>query len=203
MPLEPVDHLDDLVVTNPTDTDPVSEGDNHMRNIKVALAAGVTGNADETRLLANEVATLLAKIGAVDIIGSALTMFAADLTMLMRMLNNGGSDVGVVITMAAGGFVQIAETDGGGVQGNTWVGLTRSGGVQLSFDGDQKFVTSLAGIQVTGQARVNEVVPLQADDLTRKDYVDTLVAAVQADLDNVKNGFAFTGPISAPTVTEV
>ncbi len=203
MPLEPVDHLYDLVVTNPTDTDPVSEGDNHMRNIKVALAAGVTGNADETRLLANEVATLLAKIGAVDIIGSALTMFAADLTMLMRMLNNGGSDVGVVITMAAGGFVQIAETDGGGVQGNTWVGLTRSGGVQLSFDGDQKFVTSLAGIQVTGQARVNEVVPLQADDLTRKDYVDTLVAAVQADLDNVKNGFAFTGPISAPTVTEV
>ena len=73
----------------------------------------------------------------------------------------------------------------------------------MSFDGDQKFVTSLAGIQVSGQARVTEAVPTQADDLTRKDYVDTLVAAVQADLDNVKNGFAFTGPISAPTVTEV
>lgn len=37
MPLESVTHISDLVVTNPTSTDPKSEGDNHLRNIKTAL----------------------------------------------------------------------------------------------------------------------------------------------------------------------
>lgn len=37
MPLESVIHISDLVVTNPTSTDPKSEGDNHLRNIKTAL----------------------------------------------------------------------------------------------------------------------------------------------------------------------
>lgn len=37
MPLESVTHISDLVATNPTSTDPKSEGDNHLRNIKTAL----------------------------------------------------------------------------------------------------------------------------------------------------------------------
>lgn len=37
MALETVTHISDLVVTNPTSTDPKSEGDNHLRNIKTAL----------------------------------------------------------------------------------------------------------------------------------------------------------------------
>lgn len=37
MPLESVTHISDLVVTNPTSTDPKSEGDNHLRAIKTAL----------------------------------------------------------------------------------------------------------------------------------------------------------------------
>lgn len=37
MALESVTHISDLVVTNPTSTDPKSEGDNHLRNIKTAL----------------------------------------------------------------------------------------------------------------------------------------------------------------------
>ena len=37
MALESVTHLDDLVATNPTATDPVSEGDDHVRNIKTVL----------------------------------------------------------------------------------------------------------------------------------------------------------------------
>jgi len=54
------------------------------------------------------------------------------------------------------------------------------------------------------------LVLLAAGDLTCKDYVDAevvtlnaAIAAVQADLNNVKNGFAFTGPITAPLITEV
>lgn len=203
MGLELFGNIDDLNPLFPLGTDPKSEGDDHIRGVKESLQGNVSGDDAETRLLAAGVPALVAKAGATDIIGSALSMFAADLTMLMRMLNNGASDVGVVITMAAGGFIQIAETDGGGVQGNTWIGMTRAGGVQLSFAGDQRFVTSVAGVQVTGQARVDELLPVQADDLTRKDYVDAAIAVVQADLDNVKNGFAFTGPISAPGVTEV
>lgn len=37
MALETVTHISDLVATNPTSTDPKSEGDNHLRNIKTAL----------------------------------------------------------------------------------------------------------------------------------------------------------------------
>ena len=37
MALESVTHLDDLVAINPTATDPVSEGDDHVRNIKTVL----------------------------------------------------------------------------------------------------------------------------------------------------------------------
>ena len=37
MPLESVIHLDDLEVANPLGTDPRSEGDDHIRNIKKAL----------------------------------------------------------------------------------------------------------------------------------------------------------------------
>jgi hypothetical protein len=34
MALESVTHLDDLEVANPLGTDPRSEGDNHIRNVK-------------------------------------------------------------------------------------------------------------------------------------------------------------------------
>ena len=37
MPLESVTHISDLVATNPTSSDPKSQGDDHIRNIKVAL----------------------------------------------------------------------------------------------------------------------------------------------------------------------
>jgi hypothetical protein len=46
MPLETVTYIGDLVVTNPPGTDPKSQGDDHLRNIKTALAncfAGFTG----------------------------------------------------------------------------------------------------------------------------------------------------------------
>jgi len=46
MPLETVVHIGDLVVTNPASNDPKSQGDDHLRNIKTALAndfAGYTG----------------------------------------------------------------------------------------------------------------------------------------------------------------
>jgi len=52
MPIEPnFDNIDALEPANPFDTDNVSEGDDHLRGIKNALKANVTGDATETRLL--------------------------------------------------------------------------------------------------------------------------------------------------------
>lgn len=87
------------------------------------------------------------------------------------------------------------------------------------------------GAQVTGQVTVSDPTPLNPEELTRKDYVDagdlvlqgqidtndtdittlqgqvsTLEATVislQAEIDDIKNGFDFTGPITAPDVTAV
>lgn len=63
MALETVTHISDLVATNPTSTDPKSEGDNHLRNIKTALLTdlpGITGpvTATQTELNILDGATL-------------------------------------------------------------------------------------------------------------------------------------------------
>ena len=181
MPLEPVDHLDDLVITNPTDTDPVSEGDNHIRNLKIALAAGVTGNADETRLLVQGIARALAVATGFDI------RTTVDQSLEVRLLNSDTTDVGISLEMeATTGNAAIRETDGAGVPGAAFMTMERGG-----------------GLVSTGQHKVTAAAPAAIDDLTRKDYVDGLIAVLQADIDNIKNGFAFTGAISAPSVTEV
>lgn len=56
MALETVTHISDLVVTNPTSTDPKSEGDNHLRNIKIALKTdlpNITGPITKTHTQLN------------------------------------------------------------------------------------------------------------------------------------------------------
>ena len=79
------------------------------------------------------------------------------------------------------------------------------------------------GAQVVGGVTVTDPAPLNPDELTRMDYVDGLVATLQGLIDqlridvdantaqvgantssiaNIENGFDFTGPISAPTVTQ-
>lgn len=53
----PVTYIDDLVATNPTGTDDVSDGDNHIRNIKTALLnsfPGVTGAVTATHTELNQ-----------------------------------------------------------------------------------------------------------------------------------------------------
>ena len=123
MPLEAVATIDDLVATNPIDDDPVDEGDNHIRNVKVALTKNVSGNATSTQLKA--------------------------------------SDVTVV-------------------------------------NADNK------GLQVTGQVTASDAAPVNPEELTRKDYVDGLIAALQLELDNLINGTTkFTGAQEAPDFTAV
>lgn len=52
MALETVTHISDLVATNPAFGDPISQGDNHLRNIKTALKndlPGITGPVTATQ----------------------------------------------------------------------------------------------------------------------------------------------------------
>ncbi len=216
MALEPVNVLDDLIAANPTDTDPVSEGDNHIRNVKKALAAGVTGDAVNTRLLSGAVVKGQVTPDGFEALGTLLDLKSAvDAALSIRMLNSDTPDLGAALVMAAAtGLLTLRETDGAGVLGNTFASFTRGAGVGLRFGDLEKFVTLDKGVGITGQAVVSDPAPLNPDELARKDYVDgeistlntsllAAIAVVQADLDNVKNGFAFTGAISAPVVTEV
>ena len=146
MPLEPVTHLDDLVVTNPTDTDPVSEGDNHIRNLKIALAAGVTGDAAETRLLALGVLRLLAVASGADIVTDV------DQALELRLLNRDTPDIGIALEQAAGtGKAAIRETDGAGLPGNAWITLSRDEGVSLLFADIIRIASTALGAQVDGE----------------------------------------------------
>ncbi len=205
MALEPVQFLDDLVVTNPTDTDPVSEGDNHIRNLKIALAAALTGNSTAVRMIVGGDVRFLALPDGVEITLDSDNIF-------LRFLNS-VDDVGIAFRITPTGLLTIFETDGAGVLGNAFASFTRGAGVGLRFVDVQKIVTTDKGVNVAGQVIVSEPAPLNPDELARKDYVDdeistldtsllAAIAVVQADLDNVKDGFAFTGDISAPTVTE-
>ena len=61
MPLEAsFDNLDDLNPDWPLGTDPLAEGDDHIRGVKKAVTANILGSDTVTRLLSNAIATLLA-----------------------------------------------------------------------------------------------------------------------------------------------
>lgn len=60
MGLETGNFIDDLVDTNPLGTDPVSEGDDHIRLVKRAVVNGLNGDAATTTLLANLLEVLIA-----------------------------------------------------------------------------------------------------------------------------------------------
>ena len=159
MALEPVTNLDDLVVTNPTDTDPVSEGDNHIRNLKVALAANVTGDAVNTRLLSGGALKFQVKADGAEVTGDLDLLVATllqiitsvDATQTIRMLNADTPDLGVAIQQEIlTGKVTIGETDGAGVAGNSWAIFDRALGVSLFFDNLLRLSTLINGARSTG-----------------------------------------------------
>ncbi|MCK4866470.1 MAG: hypothetical protein KAT39_00365, partial [Alphaproteobacteria bacterium] len=59
MPFENAQYISELVDTNPLSNDPVNQGDDQIRQIKLALQANVLGDATETSLLVNNLAALL------------------------------------------------------------------------------------------------------------------------------------------------
>ena len=105
---------------------------------------------------------------------------------------------------AAGSNVfRIMEGNASGAFVQTWMTFNKGAGSALFHAAVERFATTATGAAVTGQITASDAAPVGIDDLTRKDYVDGLVNSLQAEIDDIKNGFAFTGAISAPTVTEV
>ena len=77
MPLETVNNIDDLDQNNPIDDDPVNEGDNHIRNVKLALQKNVGGDDVSTQLKQNDIVALNADANGVQVTGQATVSEAA------------------------------------------------------------------------------------------------------------------------------
>ena len=102
MALESVNHISDLVPTNPASTDPASQGDDHIRNIKKAVKASfpnITGAVTATQAQLNDVAnkalksTTITPAAASGLTGggdlSANRTFALDLSSLPHVSASG------------------------------------------------------------------------------------------------------------------
>lgn len=152
MALETVTNIADLVITNPTSTDPKSEGDDHIRNIKKALKTdlpnitgpitatqaelnvldGITASTAELNLLDGVTATT-AEINHIDGVTSPIQTqldgkqpLDADLTAIAGL-----SSAGIVARTGAGtasvrtltAGAGITITNGDGVSGNPTIAV--------------------------------------------------------------------------------
>lgn len=147
MGLESVTHISDLVITNPVGaTDPKSQGDNHIRNIKVALKTdfpNITGAVTATQGELNELAGAAAGAGMVQDI-AVLTdanadriLFWDDSAGAVKQLAADGTTVAIAgTTLSTGSNVPLlnasnAFTNNMSISGN----LTMTGNIGLADDG--------------------------------------------------------------------
>ena len=189
MPFENAQYISELVDTNPLSDDPVNQGDDQIRQIKLALQSNVLGTVTETELLVNNLValsltrapgpllTLLSEAQAKQvslgqIVGDDVTLkneTAAGLIILAGVANSvfEGDPLGRSRMFNAGIERIAAEALGASVTG------------ELSVTGDAAAGNLLANLQASAFAPA----PVQAEHLTRMDYVDGEVAGVQADAD--------------------
>lgn len=103
-----------------------------------------------------------------------------DNSILLRMLNSiGGLRIIVPSTTADPGINQV---DNAGVFEHTWVNFIRDAGMSFNFAGSQKMEVVTEGVEITGQISASASVPVNNNELTRKDYVDDGLAAAVAPL---------------------
>ncbi len=107
MPLEPsFGNIDDLNPDWPLGTDPLAEGDDHIRGIKLSLQGNVTGDAAQTRLLADAIATVFARAGSVEVIAQA----AASARLALRD-DTDALNYAVIFAAAVGGLFVDSQVD--------------------------------------------------------------------------------------------
>jgi len=168
MGLETVNHISDLNVANPLSGDNVSQGDDHIRNIKKALLTDFPNinaavAATPTQLDYTTVTTL----------GTAEAAKALTVSLASTMTFNG-------MTIADLGTVTTADINGGTVDGVAIGNSSRSSIKATTLDANQSLVLA-TGATVTGidddanmAADSASLLPTQA---AAKGYTDTEVAA--------------------------
>ena len=171
MPLEPIfDHIDDLNPGNPIVDDPVNEGDNHLRGIKQALQGNVVGDALTTSLLVGLVAALTVDADGAIVVGQVkvselLPLDPDDLTR---------KDYVDLFSIIAGAGL----AGGGAVVGNPSIDVNVGNGIQIFGDAVTMSGSFAGDLLVNGDVR-STLLPTSPDDLTRKDYVDNTIDALQ------------------------
>jgi len=120
----PVNFISDLVITNPTSSDPRNEGDDHIRNVKTAIKAtfpNVTGAVTPTHTVLNYMlgvtSAVQTQLDAKAPLASPTftgTVSAATITASARIEGNGGTGNGL-------GKITVSTSDAsGGSQGDIW-----------------------------------------------------------------------------------
>lgn len=195
MALETVTTINTLNATNPTSTDPASQGDDHIRNIKSALKTtfpNITGPMTVTQTVlngldaakANKTVTLTGGDGITDVIGdlSADRSISVDATVARKNVNNEFTALqefktGAVVT---GGELELAK------------GYFNIGPYNVSFGTgylQTYYSANDTSWVITGRNAANAAVPVGIrvsktpsvpTELTNKAYVDLL------DQSNVK-----------------
>jgi hypothetical protein len=144
-------NLDDLVTTNPAATDLVTEGDDHLRGIKNAIRANVTGDATETRLKVAGSVVLTANTGGVVIqsttANAALTLKDSAGNSLAQLVTS--TDDLFLEPLQPGKDVTLRVRSGADAAENA-VTCISDGAVTLYYDAGPRLATSAAGANVTG-----------------------------------------------------
>ena len=171
MGLESVNHISDLNVANPLSGDNVSQGDDHIRNIKKALLTDFpnineTVNATPTQLDYTAVTTL----------GTAEAAKALTVSLASTMTFNG-------MTIADLGTVTTADIDGGTIDGAV-IGGNSAAAVSATALAASASLVLATGATVTGiddddtmAADSASILPTQA---AAKGYADSILGSVLA-----------------------
>ena len=158
MGLEAVTWISDLVITNPVGaTDPKSQGDDHIRNIKIALKncfANITGAVTATQAQINQ--TCVGTGGTFPAInGSALTALNAS-ALASGTVADARLSANVPLLNINNSFVQ--NLNGNNIQTiqNQSTGVSAITGLNLTNSADTLFLrllsTGFSGTHLTGQA---------------------------------------------------
>lgn len=175
MGLEAFGFIDDMVDTNPLGTDPVSEGDDHLRGIKESVQGNLAGDVNTTKLLTNALVSLDTNTEGVQVRSTVPG------STILRLRNDVAARVADLLVNAAGLLRIVVATLGealelrgsnAGVNDETMASFVPGGAATLNFAGVASVRSASFGGESTGQHRVTEALPLNVADLTRKDYVN-------------------------------
>ena len=157
MPLEPsFGNIDDLNPDWPLGTDPLAEGYDHIRGVKLSLQGNVTGDAAQTRLLADALIALLTADDGIRV--KATNPVQAN--TLIRMQDNADVRVADLLVNAAGLLRVVVATVGQAMElrgsaaapnDETMAAFVPGGEASLNFAGEARLETKTAGVNFPGR----------------------------------------------------